>query len=151
MTMGKSGHSVGRWAVAAALLVALAAGTAWASQSQSASVPGGNAYTVSAQITPGAHGGVFGGKDEGEVEFSVGFGANGLVVNGVGYGAYDPMANYTVTIECRKVMGVWVASTVVVDNSAGGVVVADQPAVCLPSAAQTVTASGEAVGALAVD
>jgi len=151
MTMGKSGHSVGKWAVAAALLVAVAAGTAWASQSETASVPGGNAYRVCAQIVPGASGGVYGGKDWDDVAFSVGFGSEGLVINGISYGAYDPAASYSVTVDCRKVMGVWVASTVVADDSAGGVIVAQQPEVCLPSAAQAVTATGSSVDSLAVE
>jgi hypothetical protein len=94
---------------------------------------------------------VAGDKDNGHVNFRVAFGADGeLSVNGVPAGAFDPGATYKVTVECHKVLFVWVATTVV-RNETTGVDQFAQIGLDLSGATERVRATGMQVMALTVE
>jgi len=144
------------------LCLALAAGVAWALQSQTVAAPAGNgAFTTLAQIVPGSQGeGVVTGHKRGtktrpweidDVDYSVGFdGSSGLIViNGQSFGSFDPGHHYSVQVLCHSVGGLWYAESTVSDDDTQ-TVVATQSGHQIAARPEEVTAEGAEVISLTV-
>ena len=137
------------------MTIAIAAGLAWAAETQSVSTPAGDSFTVTAVIVPGTAGAeVYGNDAEMEddtVIFSVGFGDDLQVdVNGTAFGGFDPVVQHTVTVSCRRVGGVWIADTTVVNDQTTqivaqqvGYVMLDRPDEAVATAADVVSLEAE--------
>ncbi|MCK6461094.1 MAG: hypothetical protein L6Q95_14525 [Planctomycetes bacterium] len=102
----------------AALAVLAAAGIAaelWVEE-----IPSGNSYVVTASLVPGADAEVCGGdRDQGHVNFRIGFLGGAISVNGVDAGSFDPAAAYSVTVSAWKCGPQWLASTQVHNLTTG--------------------------------
>jgi hypothetical protein len=106
--------------------VALAAFAAVAIAAETAvqCVPSGDSYVATAVLVPGCGGAeVCGGKDQGHVDFRIGFGVDQhLSVNGDCAGPYCPQGAYRVTVTCERISGQWFATTQVVSLTTGALV-----------------------------
>jgi len=112
-----------------AAVALLIAGVTQATEEWTESVPGGDGFVVVATVEPGVEGAEVSGKGDGQghVNFRVNFGADlQLSVNGLPGAGFDPMATYSVVVECANVGGQWLATTRVMNVTAGGIVVCEQ-------------------------
>jgi hypothetical protein len=103
----------------AALVVLAGAGIAaelWVEE-----IPSGVPYVVTASLVPGEGGAeVCGGdKEQGHVDFRIGFGGGAISVNGVDAGSFDPSAAYSVTVSAWKCGPQWFATTQVLNLTTG--------------------------------
>ena len=119
--MRTSGRNIRGGLPLALVLVSCMAGVA-AAETVVADAPNRDAYLVTATIVPGGCGAeVCGGiKGQGHVDLRIGFDADqGLVVNGVDAGTYDPESTYLIMADCHKVGGQWLVTTHIVNLTTG--------------------------------
>jgi hypothetical protein len=138
--MRKSGSST------FAIALALIAGVAVAAQIVVEDIPQADVYVVSATVAPEQGGAeVCGGdKDQGHIDFRIGFDGGTLCVNGVDAGAFDPGAIYSVTVSCSRAGPQWLATTRVFNLNAGQMVY-EQANYRMPSPAEQAWAQAAAV------
>ena len=119
------------------LTLLLVAGSAFAAQTESISLPVGQKIMVNAVLVPGANGGecVIGWADEEDLRIPVGPSSHLLLV----------------TIDIRQMQGGWYASYTVRDLDAGGSLVAQESGIELGGEPTTAQATGDSVISLTAE
>ncbi len=146
---GSSKGGIGR---RAAVAIALLASVGLATELWMEEIPSANVYVVTASLVPGDGGAEVcgGGKEQGHVDFRIGFDIGGVTVNGVAAGCFDPGAAYGVTVSCWRCGPHWLATTRVV-NLTTGQLVFEQANYKMPAAAEVAWATGADVFDLRVE